>query len=219
MTTWNAANKDASITLSNGNLTAVGTASDAWKSVYATSNARHTGKWYFRGKTDAVDSSDGWMFGVGNVSAVTSSFVGSTANGICTQQINATNVYRNGSSVGTAPGVSTLGDYVVIAVDFDNNRYWSTVMTSPGGILSTDWNQVSGNPSTNTGGFDISSVNDGIAIFPGFSAFTASGANDQVTLDTLTTIVDATLAGFSIWDIAPIAGLNFVPFVIGGPGF
>lgn len=78
--TWDSGNKDASIALSNGNLTATGTASSAWKSARGTVG-HTTGKWYFELSAAIVDASNGWMGGVENASGTLTNFIGSTANG------------------------------------------------------------------------------------------------------------------------------------------
>lgn len=96
-TTWDPANKDASITLSNGNLTATGATAgaNAWKSARAT-GSQSTGKYYFEASVVAVDGSNGWMLGVENGSGTLSSYIGSTANGAGFTSTGA--FWRNGGS-------------------------------------------------------------------------------------------------------------------------
>lgn len=83
---WDPANKDASITLSNGNLTATGGVISAWRSVRGTVG-KTTGKWYFELSVDIVDANDGWMGGIENGSGTLTSFPGSTVNGASVQSV------------------------------------------------------------------------------------------------------------------------------------
>jgi hypothetical protein len=91
---WDSANKDASVTLSNGSLTATGTVSSGWKSVRATIG-HSTGKWYFEVTPDIVSGGNGWMLGIENASGTLSSYLGSTANGAGFQCTRA--LFTNGS--------------------------------------------------------------------------------------------------------------------------
>src|SRR6266566_3325751 len=79
-TTWNPSDKNASITLSNGNLTASVTTSSA-KGVRSTTS-RHTGKWYFRFLivTIPAGTPNAWDAGIANSSWPLTDFVGQDAN-------------------------------------------------------------------------------------------------------------------------------------------
>lgn len=217
-TVWDSGHKDASITLSNGNLTATSSASGVWKSAYATANARHTGKWYFRIKANAFDASSGWMGGVGNASGTTTNYCGSTTNGISGQQRASNGVWRNGGSIGNMQQLAAAGDFVVVAVDLGGNLFWITVMTVAG-TLNTAWNNSALNsPASGVGGFDMSTINDGVAVFPCMSGFTSGGTADVATLDTTTVVSDSTLATFSIWDGTAGGGVEAGSLLLKGIG-
>lgn len=84
--TWDSANKGTNITLSNGDLTATGTAASSWESVRGTVG-HTTGKWYFELTVDFVDANDGWMGGIENGSGTLTSFPGNTVNGASVQSV------------------------------------------------------------------------------------------------------------------------------------
>lgn len=151
-TTWDSGNKDASITLSNGNLTATGTASSAWKSVRGTTS--HTsGKWYLELGSDLIDASSGWMGGVENASGVLNNYIGSTANGAGYQAGPTGAFWRNGgSATGLAVGLSsysgawrlvrstlpnTTGKFYVelLCVALDSSNGWIAGITNASGPL------------------------------------------------------------------------------------
>ncbi len=102
-TTWDSSNKDASITLSNGNLTAAGTVA-TWRSVRGTTS-HTTGKWYFELNIEVAGNQH--MCGVENASGVLNSFLGSTVNGAGYNGDG--NFYTNAGSVTGLPAV--LGRY------------------------------------------------------------------------------------------------------------
>lgn len=79
--TWNASDKDASITLSGSNLIATGTAASAWRGVRATSSHVTSGKWYFEVKVRLNTGTGNFMIGVGNASAVLNNYFSVNANG------------------------------------------------------------------------------------------------------------------------------------------
>ena len=62
-------------------------------------------------------------------------------------------IWYNGSSTGkTLGGSATAGDFVCVAVDMDNKRFWARRNAG-------NWNgDATANPATNVGGVDISSV-------------------------------------------------------------
>lgn len=79
--TWNPADKDASITLSGGDLIATGTASNAWRGVRGTTSNVTSGKWYFEVKVRLNTGLGNFLIGIGNASAVTNNYFSVNANG------------------------------------------------------------------------------------------------------------------------------------------
>ena len=134
-TTWNPDDKNANITLSNGDLIATAT-NTTWKSV-RTVLGKSSGKWYWEIKisTDA----DRCLIGIGTTDESLSSYVGDTANGYSYYDQNGNKFHDD---LGTAYGDSfTLNDVVGIALDLDNGKLWF----SKNGV----W-QASGNPEAGT---------------------------------------------------------------------
>lgn len=164
-----------------------------WRSVLGTSASRHSGKWYFEAVCDAVSSSNGWMLGVGNASMSLANFAGHDTNGAAFQNISGTmNFWRNNSSGGVVIAGITQSHNLGVAVDLDNNRMWCRV---DGGT----WSGTSGNPATNTGGSDITTINDGASVMPAWAGFCASGIPEQATLITTGTAYSPP-SGFTVWD-------------------
>ncbi|WP_109073515.1 MULTISPECIES: SPRY domain-containing protein [unclassified Azospirillum] len=133
-TTWNPSDKNASITLSNGNLTA-STSSASAISVRSTT-ITGTGKYYWEVSIDAGVGDH--EIGAGTTSATLSSFLGADANGwgygLDGRKYNS----NAGSSYGSS---FTVGDIVGIALDTVNGKIWF----SKNGV----W-QASGDPAAGT---------------------------------------------------------------------
>jgi len=149
-TTWNPSDKDADITLSNGNLTAahLPTGGNDYQGVRATSGAT-TGKKYFELLCDILVSSTNWTLGISNASQALDNFVGSTNNSF--GWAGDGSVYRNGAVVTT---IQTFGDNSVlcVAVDLDAELIW---FRTNGG----NWNNsATANPATGTEGRDYSAI-------------------------------------------------------------
>ena len=75
--TWNPSDKDASVTLSGGNLVASST-SASWAAVRSTIS-KSSGKWYWEYTVTAIGN--GHTQGIGNSSATLANYVGQDANG------------------------------------------------------------------------------------------------------------------------------------------
>lgn len=135
--TWNPADKDASISLSNANRTATKTGSPGEVSVRATVGIAATSKGYFEIRTDTLGNFQ--LIGVGTASATLASFVGSDANGWAYYQ-DTGEKYHSNSPVAYGASWKTVGD--VIGVAFDNGKVWFA--------KNGTW-QNSGNPAAGTG--------------------------------------------------------------------
>jgi hypothetical protein len=95
-----------------------------------------------------------------------------------------------------ATGIDT--PYLAIAVDIGNNKLWAY---NP---VTGKWNNdviANQNPATGTGGFSISGITSGGAIYPGFSGYNG-GAQDQCTINggNSASFVYSVPSGFTAWD-------------------
>ncbi len=114
--TWNNSDKDASISLSNGNLTATGSAA-GYKSVRSTIG-KSSGKWYWEVKVDFFGAGD-MFFGFGNSSATLGNFSGFDANGYgC--ELNGGNKYTNNSSGVYLSASGVLNSVYGMCLDMDS---------------------------------------------------------------------------------------------------
>lgn len=154
--TYDPSAKSASITLTNSNLTATGTAG-AWKSVKANAGVS-TGKWYWEITIDAVVT--GAMVGVGNSAASVNNYAGVDTNGWS---------YGWGgqkwhNAVNTAYGATwTNGDVISVALDLVAGKIWF----AKNGV----W-QNSGDPAAGTGEAFASVTGP---LFPQDSPYSSSG--------------------------------------------
>jgi hypothetical protein len=144
-TTWNPADKSASVTLSNGDLTFASAASN--QGVRATTG-KSSGKYYFECTFTA-------MGGYLGLAQTTTPFNGTTnAVGVTP---GSGWIQVNGSSVINIGG---LPSPVAVAVDLGAKKIW--FRASPSG----NWNgNASYDPATNVGGVDITTV-AGAALYP-----------------------------------------------------
>ena len=139
--TWNPDDKNANITLSNGNLTATST-NIAHKAARAT-ESKNSGKWYWEITVDAAVDTKINFIGVGNGSATLASYVGSDANGWSYQGNIVAPGYKYHSAASVAYGNDYVdGDIVGVALDLNAGKIW----WSKNGV----W-QASGDPVAGTG--------------------------------------------------------------------
>lgn len=167
--TWNPADKSASLTLSNENLTAASGLSTGTHGVRANGGVS-TSKWYFETSSGLISVLQG--VGIANASwPLDNTALGADANGIS---------YRpSGAVIGNNTTLATIAAYVVnsivsVAFDLTNNKIWFRVN---GG----NWNNdviANQNPATNTGGVDIS-----FATGPFLAAWFEGAAANDVTAD------------------------------------
>lgn len=137
-TTWDPAQKAASITLSNGNLTATQT-SGGWNGTKGLSSlAKASGKWYFE-VTIVSNTSNLIIVGVANSGASLTGFCGSDVNGWGYYGGNG-QIFTGG---GNFPGGSTFtnGDVIGVWIDATLKRAW---FAKNNAVI------LSGNPATNT---------------------------------------------------------------------
>ena len=206
MTTWNPANTDASITLSNGNSTATSSVG-SWRSAISTGSGKTAGKWYYLVRMNLAASDFGGAAWCLNTEP-TNNLLGNDANGWLAYQNFAGSgghIWHSGANTTQYPPLVASGDYFVCAYDATNAAIYFSTMTAAG-VLNTNWNNTSANPSTNTGGIAVTA---GMALQPGLS-FLSSG--DSAILDTVSTISDSTLSGFQPYDF--IAGGSSHPHTL-----
>lgn len=117
--TWNPADKEASLTLSNGDLTVTQPGSNGWRSVRSTLSVS-SGKYYWEITIDDAQGGD-TLIGAGTSSFAITSYCGSDADSY--GWYGSGSKYNNGASSGYAPTYTT-GDVVGVALDLDNGKIW-----------------------------------------------------------------------------------------------
>lgn len=110
--TWNPADKNANITLSNGNLTATNSVANC--AVRATIG-KTTGKWYWEITNGSVNEQD---IGVGNASMTLNGYVGKDANGVGYDSSDG-KLYKGDVAVATGGATYTAADIIGFALDVD----------------------------------------------------------------------------------------------------
>lgn len=160
--TWNPADKDASITLSNGNLTAAQSlVGGSWLSVRATLGLA-TGKVFFELTLDLDGASSGIIFGLGNSTASLTTFPGGNTNGVGWQAKSGVTYYNGGLLTNTVDTV-TQGQTCIVAADIANSLWWTYAPTA------ARWNGSGlANPITGVGGLLLHSVSPAFPMFSGF---------------------------------------------------
>jgi hypothetical protein len=207
LTSFDPANKDSSISLSNQNLTATASL-NAWRSVISTGTGKGAGRLYWRFQYIVA----GGAFTGGAISTntePTNNLIGNDANGWMGYATpgNTGGIWHNNAPIGTLPLFQASGDYVVVAYDASNGGIYLTTMTAAGS-LNTNWNSTNANPSLGSGGLAVS---PGTALQPAAS-FVNLGT--QATLDTTTIIASPTLSGFLPYDA--VGGGQFPLLGVGG---
>ena len=137
--TWNPSDKNANISLSNGNLTATAT-NTAWKSVRAT-DFKSSGKWYWETTID-VAASNNHILGVGTSDASIeppSGYPGGDTHGYGYRGATGQKYY-NATPVAYGD-TFTAGDIISVALDLDNGKIWWA--------KNGAW-QAAGNPAAGT---------------------------------------------------------------------
>lgn len=151
-TTFDPANTDADITLSNGNLTATASAAVDNSDYSRCTTSNSSGKFYFEATYTTVAGQLG-MGLVRSVFVLGSNFIGGDASrdSLCLYAVQGALIYENAiqESIGTAPVSGTVYGF---AVDLDNSRFWAKKLNNGG----SDWNGVAAaDPATNTGGITL----------------------------------------------------------------
>lgn len=163
-TTWNPADK-ASVTLSNGNLTAIGTATNA---------GTRAVKGLSSGKNYWECTMVSWVSNTGiGVALATAAFNAHVGNNAATSGILGANggIYVHGNYQGASLPVSG-GEIIGIALDMTNGLIWYRVCPSG------NWNNSgTANPAAGAGGFALGSLLPG----PLYPFWNGQTINDSVT--------------------------------------
>lgn len=167
--TLNPADKNSSITLSNGNLT--GTAASGWASVRATVS-HNSGKYYYETFIVNQPGSGYFMFGLMSSADPLTTYPGgpgTTGYGCQSSNTGGARVYHSGSSsIPSNNPYAPIGQHVRLAVDFTAGKLWFGTSTT-----STLWlgggDPVSGNTPTGT-------FSPGTSFFPALGFFTAQSS-------------------------------------------
>lgn len=159
LTTWDPAKKDASISLSGGNLIATGSAA-AFRSVLGTLSHSSTGDYYFEGLVGGtIGSFD--LFGLGDALTTLNNFIGLDNHSIgwCRDG----RVLVNNTNLGSV-ATWTSGDVLSVAVSLASGKIWFRKNNG-------DWNNdilANQNPATGAGGRSLSGLSGG-PYFPGYT--------------------------------------------------
>lgn len=193
-TVWDSGNKSASISLGRMSVVAAtNTANGTWKALRATTS-QSSGKKYLE-MTAGYVANNGNIFGFGNSSLNTASFVGSDANSFGYQS--------QGSGQGGLGGwtaLTNMGEVVQIAIDLTNKLVWARTERH------TNWNgSGTANPATATGGYSYSTTG---ALFPAWSGFDGSGENSSCLNAGGFTFTGTIPSGFSAWDTGTPTGTS-----------
>lgn len=186
--TWNPSDKDANITLSNGDLTA--TAGAGVYVVRATGSAS-TGKKYWE-ITVAASFSGNMRNGIANASqSLTIALGGGTSSHNSVGFESSGTVYENGGSIGTGNSYTTINKIAKIAVDLTAKKIWVKVD-------SGNWNNdASANPATGTNGFSFASIAAG-PYYPAMSS-NSPGPHTVTANFGATAFNSAAPSGFGTW--------------------
>ena len=151
-TTWNSADKNAGMSLSNGDLTVTGSSLSGYSSIRSIASAA-SGKKYWETVISTLIGFAGPGFG--NSTASLSNYAGQSVNGV-SWFLNGT-VFQNGGGIGSIQTFAQ-GDVLCVALDLDNNKVW---FRTNGG----NWNNSgTADPATNTGGITFTSVGTAFAM-------------------------------------------------------
>jgi hypothetical protein len=194
--TWNPADATINIGLSNGNLS-VGAGFASLEGVRSTRGISVGSKGYFEDSFTSTASGNRTGCGILPLAANIGSFLNTTLGGLMV--LNTGDIYYNGGYVLTIGSGSIASHTVCCAIDMVNYRFWARV---DGGIWN---NSGTANPTTNTGGIDISSLFTGVAAYP------LAGSQVALPLTSTgnfgaTTFAQAVPSGFTaVNNLSPIA--------------
>lgn len=146
VTTWDPADKDPGISLSNGNLRAIRTGGTTFGNAISTSS-RTAGKLYFEvTKAGAIGQNSGGVPCVGLINKAAyarNNYISSQTSAFI--RVLTYGPIDGGEASASVPDWSAVGSVLCIAVDVPNRRFWAR---TAGGL----WNGISGaNPAEPSG--------------------------------------------------------------------
>jgi hypothetical protein len=152
-TTWDSGSS-ASVTLSNGNLTATNSGTNGTnQGAHApTTVGKTSGKHYFEFTLTTKNLGNNVGAGIGTTASTYTNMGNSATTG--DEIYYSGNIWANGSNTGTSLGARAQGDVIAVAVDMGNLKIWFKVVSGTPG----NWNNSgTANPATNVGGITIPS--------------------------------------------------------------
>lgn len=164
--TWDTTHQGTNITLSNGDLTALVSAT-GWgtgTNAVLSTPAKSSGKRYFEITVNAIGGSNGMGFiamGLANQSYDMSYLAGRDAGGNSLGWQDNGYVFSNNVAAPFAADTYTTGTVLCFAVDLDAKQIW--MQKAVGG----SWNGGTGNPTAGTGGYSFGFAGPWVAIFTG----------------------------------------------------
>lgn len=208
---WDSAFKAASITQSNGDLTATDSASGATVSTRTTVTIPASVKIYVEFTVISNGGSTGWQVGLVPSTHVNSNFVSVTGSGYF-QGNAASGIFNQGGNGGTlAQFRNTPPSYVIgMAIDLVNTNFWACEVDSVWSGSGTG----TGNPATNTLGHPLTFSAAG----PYYIAYAAT-QNDAVIMNATGPFSFTPPAGFAPASNAPFrpAGLVREALIVPNP--
>jgi hypothetical protein len=201
--TWDPSNKSALVTLSDGNLTAVGDTENYNDAAVFANIAQNSGKWYWEAVILPVIIGPG-VVGWAPFSEGTTNIVGTSAQawGFSLNTNDATSYLVNGGSSSPFGPTAAVGDVAQIAVDISAGLIWF-------GINGT-WISA-GNPETgaNPAGTGLSgelspkaSVYDGLSAHFSVESFTYSPPAGFSALSEILAVISGDLNAVELPDVA-----------------
>jgi hypothetical protein len=208
-TSWDPADKNASITLSTthyaNDTAANSSAGGSWIGVRSTNSpAKTNGKWHFECKVQSYHGGGGWSVGIANSSESLSTIAGGGTNGVSVNVRGDRVQLEFNGVLTTYLFTSAQGDVIAIEVDLTNSLLWFQDVTA-----GTGWSDGSGgftgNPGTGTRGFSFSGVTTVGGVMIIFNAFNVLGTPDIGVLNpgpgtSGVAFAAAVSSGFSAWD-------------------
>jgi hypothetical protein len=183
-TTLNPSDKDANVTLSNGNLRGTAASVATWAIARATSS-KSSGKWYY--EATSINAASNLILGLANSTQALASYLGDSVNSVGYYTAAGT-IKQNTSILATAAIWSSANDVAEIAVDLTSHLFWAR---KAGG----SWNGTGADPAAGTGGVTILSG----TLFPAVSVFDSTGP-DAIQINFGATAFTGTVpTGFSAW--------------------
>ena len=188
--TWDPANTNAGLTLSNGNLTATSTVDGTNENTIGTVS-HSTGKWHFEFQNNTIIHEGDPSFGLTSSLDSAGTYLGQNTAGVGYYGGGSGDgFYLNASPIGPS-SADDEGSWCAIDIDIDGKLIWFY-----SSVTSRYNSSATANPATGTGGISIA----GLASFTLFPAFSGYNIGDSTTLATTLASFKGTVpSGFSPW--------------------